>query len=478
MAVATETQWETVIGLEVHAQIQTASKMYCSCPVETLQELAQANKYVCPICLGHPGTLPRPNRQAVVHGLTFALKVGAAITERSVFARKNYFYPDLPKGYQITQFDLPLALGGSIPYWQGQERRSARLTRMHLEEDTAKLFHLEDGTAALDYGRAGVPLMEIVSEPDFRSAEQCVAYLDELRSLLRRLNISEAAMEAGNFRCEPNVSVRPVGSSELRTKTELKNLNSFTKLRRAVEAETARQIGLYESGGEVHQATMRYDEARGVTVPMRLKESSHDYRYFEDPDIPPLVLTPGLLEEARVDLHSSGYELRDIMVHTDGLTHEQAATLIDDDVLYRWYRNCCLDGHAPPEVAKWVVGDLTRLLRDAPLQLEPGALSEVLTLLNGGQLSLPQAREVFREIYASGETAADAMNRLGITGAASSDELEAHCLRAIDANPKSVADYRGGKKTALQSLLGQVMRESRGSADPQQALQTLERLLG
>lgn len=478
MSTAVATKWETVIGLEVHVQLLTASKMYCACAVAETQELAQANQHVCPICLGHPGTLPRPNRQAVVRALSFALKVGASAAERSVFARKNYFYPDLPKGYQISQFDLPLCRGGEIPYWHEGQVRRARLVRAHLEEDTAKLFHLPDGTAALDYNRGGVALLEIVSEPCFESGADCVSYLDELRSLLRRLRISEAAMESGNMRCEPNVSVRPVGSSELRTKTEIKNLNSFQTLRKAVEAEAQRQIALYESGGEVYQATMRFDLERGETIPMRRKETADDYRYFDDPDIPPLLLSPSLFDDARHELRSSSFEDRQAMVLQDGLSAQAAATLADDETLHRFYRACCADGHEPKTVANWVTGELTRLMRETALHIEPGHLSDLLAALGRGELTLPQAKEIFASVYASGRSVAAVIEEAGYGQRASGSELREICQQVIDANAKIVGDIKGGKLTALQALIGQVMKLTRGSASPDEAKALLSELLG
>jgi len=477
MAIDVASTWETVIGLEVHAQISTDTKMYCSCPAVVTSELADANQYVCPVCLGHPGTLPRPNRGAVVRGLTLALKLGSRINERSVFARKNYFYPDLPKGYQISQYDLPLAEGGALPYWHGTRKQEAGLVRIHLEEDTAKLFHQDDGTAILDYNRSGVPLIEIVSLPDFREAAQCVSYLEELRGLLQRLGVSAAAMESGNFRCEPNISVRPRGESELRTKTEIKNLNSFATLRRAIEAEVRRQVELYTAGREVQQATLRYDEARGITVPMRIKETADDYRYFDDPDLPPLVLTKGLLDEAGEDVRASNFELRQMMVEEDKISHEMAATIADDRTVHRFYRLCCKDGHAPAEVAKWVTGELLRLLREAPLKIQPGALSKVLKLLRAGELTLPQARAVFEQVYRTNKAVDVVVEEQGFEQQNGGVDLEKICSAVISDNPQVVADVKSGKTNAVQVLVGAVMKQTRGGADPKEARKLLLKLL-
>jgi aspartyl-tRNA(Asn)/glutamyl-tRNA(Gln) amidotransferase subunit B len=488
--VATAPSWETVIGLEVHAQLAVASKMYCACPAQSSSELSESNRHVCPVCLGHPGALPRPNRMAVLRALTLARKAGCEIAQKCAYSRKNYFYPDLPKGYQISQYDRPLAQGGAIPFWHKGEERRARLVRIHIEEDTAKLFHLDDGGAALDYSRGGIALLELVTRPDFRGAAECVSFLDELRSLLRRLGVSEAAMEAGNMRCEPNVSVRPVGSDELRTKTELKNLNSFVKLRKAVESEVARQIAVYESGGTVYQETLRWDAERNATVAMRRKESADDYRYFDDPDIPPLYVNKALLDEAGQDLRSSAFELRRLMVVEDGLAQATAAALTEDETLYMWYRLCCQDGLLPRTVANWVTGELTRLMREAPLKIEPGDLTALLRLIEGGRITQAQAKSVFEHCYLHGKPPHVAVEELGLPAPVSSSLNVVHsvetvdsalrkaCQAVIDANPKVVADIRAGKAPAVMVLVGQVMKATKGSADPEALRAMLEGLLG
>ena len=477
MGINVATGWQAVIGIEVHTQLSTATKMYCSCPVETTSELEQANRHVCPVCLGHPGTLPRPNRQAVVRILTLAKKLGARLNDHSVFARKNYFYPDLPKGYQISQYELPVAEGGTLPYWHNGQRRSAGLVRLHLEEDTAKLFHQEDGSAELDYNRAGVPLIEIVSKPDFHEPNECVSYLEELRNLLQKLAVSDAAMESGNFRCEPNISVRKQGETELRTKTEIKNLNSFATLRRAVDAEISRQIAMYERGDEVRQATLRYDEARGITIPMRIKETADDYRYFADPDIPPLVLNAKLKAESGETLRASNFELHALMVEEDGLSHELAATIAGDQILHRFYRLACKDGLEPRLVANWVIGDFKRLLGEAPLKIEPGSLSAVLKRLDSGKLTNAQARLVFEAVYRTGKSLDAVIEEQGLDKAGE-HSLDDVCARAISANPAVVADIKGGKTPAVQVLVGYVMRETKGAASPQDARKKLLELLG
>jgi aspartyl-tRNA(Asn)/glutamyl-tRNA(Gln) amidotransferase subunit B len=349
---------------------------------------------------------------------------------------------------------------------------------MHLEEDTAKLFHAEgEGGAILDFNRSSIPLLEIVTEPDFRSGAECISYLEELRTLLQRLGVSNAAMEEGNFRCEPNVSVRPLGERALRTKTELKNLNSFATLRRAVEAEVVRQIALYDKGAPVVQSTMRYDQQLGVTIPMRIKETADDYRYFDDPDIPPLVLDKSMHDEATALQADSGFELRARMVE-QGLGHEQAATIADDEELRRFYDLCVADGHDAREVGKWVTGELLRLMRDAPLTIEPGELSAVLLLLHERRLTLMQAREVFEEAYRHGRTVASVVEAKAFGGPHTSDELRSECLDVIASNPKVVDDIRGGKLSALQVLVGQVMKRTRGAVKADDARDMLTELLG
>jgi aspartyl-tRNA(Asn)/glutamyl-tRNA(Gln) amidotransferase subunit B len=374
------------------------------------------------------------------------------------------------------------------------EAKRARLVRMHLEEDTAKLFHGEGGAgipareeadknvrptgALLDFSRSGIPLLEIVTEPDFRGGAECISYLEELRTLLRRLGVSAAEMESGNFRCEPNVSVRHKGESTLRTKTELKNLNSFATLRRAVEAEVARQIGMYDKGEDVVQSTMRYDQQLGVTIPMRLKETADDYRYFDDPDIPPLVLDGSMYDEAQLAAaNESGFEMRSRLV-SQGLAHEHAATIADDEELRRFYELCVADRHDPREVAKWVTGELTRLMREAPLSIEPGELSAVLKQLDEKKLTLMQAREVFEQSYREGRSVAAIVEEKAFGGAHTEDELRSECMEVLADNPKVVDDIRGGKVSAMQVLIGQVMKRTRGSVKPEDARRVLGELLG
>jgi len=291
--------YEAVIGLEIHAQVSTQSKQYCRCASVNPREIAEANQHICPVCLGHPGVLPVLNRESVLRALTLGARLGSQTTTRSIFARKNYFYPDLPKGYQITQYQTPLLSGGRLEFVLDGEMHSTELERAHLEEDTAKIFYLPSGEVYLDYNRSGIPLLEIVTRPTIHSPEEAVAFLEELRQVLRRLGISQASMEEGNFRCEPNISVRPRGSSELRTKTEVKNLNSYATLSKALSYEIERQTEVWESGGEVAAQTLRWDDAAQRTVPMRVKETQADYRYFDEPDLPPLVVRNEETEEAR-----------------------------------------------------------------------------------------------------------------------------------------------------------------------------------
>jgi aspartyl-tRNA(Asn)/glutamyl-tRNA(Gln) amidotransferase subunit B len=352
--------WEAVIGLELHAQLRTESKQYCACPVMFTNDPADANRYVCPICLGHPGVLPMLNRKSVGLALRLAIAAGATVNRRNVFARKNYFYPDLPKGYQISQYEAPLAEGGELPYYTAQARaesargggamiadadaRMARFTRMHLEEDTAKSYHLPDGRSIVDFNRSGIPLIEIVTQPDFRNADDAIAYLEEIRLTMIYLGVSDANMELGQMRCEPNVSVRRVGEAELRTKTEIKNLNSFALLKKAVEYEIERQTHEWESGGRVLPQTMRWDDdasgfdgRTGATVAMRTKETADDYRYFDEPDLPPLIVTDAMLADAARFSYLTAFMLRRRLMEEDGLSEYDARNIAAIPSNFDWY---------------------------------------------------------------------------------------------------------------------------------------------
>lgn len=489
-------EFEAVIGMEIHAQVKTRRKQFCSCPAENTREISEANRNVCPICLGHPGVLPVLNKEAVRLALLFGVRIGSQISMRSLFARKNYFYPDLPKGYQITQYHTPLLVGGKIEYFFEGELRTAKLERAHLEEDTAKIFYLPDGTAFLDYNRAGIPLLEVVTEPVFRSSKEVIAFLEELRLILRMLGISDANMEEGNFRCEPNVSVRPVGSEELLTKTEIKNLNSFAALAKALDYEIERQIATWRSGGTVQRATLRWNETKEKTSAMRVKETQADYRYFDEPDLPPLVLTSEDVEQAREKVRSferhivwDGVEYSfpvgaaramHFLVSVAGLSVSDARILASEPKYFSLFTklySLTLDAR---EASIWVLQEYrprAAASRVDELKISAEQIAELIRLRKEKILTMAQAREVFARAALSGEQVSDVIRECGFTSKVSQDELTRICEKVIETNDKVVQDIRRGKVAALKVLLGAVMRETHGSADALQAEEILRNLL-
>jgi len=487
-------EYEAVIALEIHAHLKTARKQYCDCPVVNTREIAGANRYVCPVCLGHPGVLPVLNRESVVLAMMLGIRLGADIARHSIFARKHYFYPDLPKGYQITQYQTPLVEGGELEYLADGEMRAAQLERAHLEEDTAKIFYQDDGSILLDYNRAGVPLLEIVTKPVFHCADEAVAYAEELRQVLRRLGVSDANMEEGSFRCEPNISVRRAGSSELRTKCEIKNLNSFAVIRKALEAEITRQIALYEEGSEVQHCTLRWDEEHAVTVPSRIKETQADYRYFDEPDLPPLVLTDDDFAEARERYEDAVFTLkwkgeeqrfapgtaqltRFLLDNTDLRESEIAVLLDDEDALRLLLAGSEISG-AFRECANWVLMEYRPRRAEAEGYVTPQHIADIVALRADAKLNSTQAKEVFGLCFEQGVSAAEAVAKLGFDQVVSDSDLQDICSQVIAGNEKIVSDIRKGKKQAVRALLGQVMKLTRGKAKPDEAMAELKRQLG
>ncbi|MCD6282638.1 Asp-tRNA(Asn)/Glu-tRNA(Gln) amidotransferase subunit GatB [bacterium] len=487
-------EYEAVIALEIHAHLKTARKQYCDCPVVNTRELADANRYVCPVCLGHPGVLPVLNRESVILAMMLGIRLHADIARHSIFARKHYFYPDLPKGYQITQYQTPLVEGGELEFLVDGEMRTAQLERAHLEEDTAKIFYQDDGSILLDYNRAGVPLLEIVTKPVFRSAAEAVAYAEELRQVLRKLGVSDANMEEGSFRCEPNISVRPVGSDELRTKCEIKNLNSFAVIRKSLDAEIARQIALYEDDGEVQHCTLRWDEEHARTVPMRIKETQADYRYFDEPDLPPLVLTDDDFAEARRRYESAMFTLewdgkehrfapgtarltRFFLDNTELRESEVAVLLEDEDALRLLFASNEISG-AFRECANWVLMEYRPRRAEAEGNITPQHIADIVALRADAKLNSTQAKEVFALCFERGISASDAVSELGFDQVVSESDLQEICAQVIADNDKIIADIRKGKEQAVRALLGQVMKLTRGKAKPDEALAELKRQLG
>lgn len=464
-------EYEAVIGLEVHAQLKTASKIFCSCPTTFGSE---PNTQTCPVCTGMPGSLPVLNRRAVELALRLALATHSKIASVSLFARKNYFYPDLPKGYQISQYELPLARGGwvEIPKEDGGKKRIG-LIRIHMEEDAGKLLHDEtEPWSYVDFNRTGVPLLEIVTEPDIRSPREAVEYLRMLRSILRYLEICDGDMEKGSLRCDANVSIRPKGSQAFGTRTEVKNMNSFRHVERALSYEIERQRRVLEEGGEVVQETRLWDPQRGVTVPMRGKEEAHDYRYFPDPDLVPLVIPEEWIEEVRRSLPELPLQRKERFVSQYGIPEYDAGLLTSSKALADYYERCVELFPEPKQVSNWVMGELLRLLNEAgkePEQcpLPPEDLAELLDLVKDGTISGKIAKEVFEEMFHTGRKARQIVKERGLEQITDEAFLKEVVLKVLSEHPQEVDAYRKGKEKLLGFFVGQVMKATRGKANPQ-----------
>ena len=485
------TDFEAVIGLEVHAQVHTRSKMFCACSAEYAS--TEPNTHVCPVCLGMPGAMPVMNWAAVEAVVKTALALNCSIPEHSKFDRKNYHYPDLMKGYQISQYDMPLSLGGRLSIDVDGVQKDIRVTRVHLEEDTARLLHRDDGTGGyslVDVNRSGVPLMEIVSEPDARSGAEAGAYLRKLQQILRYLGVSHADMEKGSMRCEPNISLRPAGQAELANyKVEIKNLNSFRAVERAVAFEIERQAALLLRGERPPQETRGWDEDRGVTFSQRSKEFAHDYRYFPEPDLPPMVISARVVEGLRAGLPELPDAKRARFEQDYGLTLYEANLLSETPPRADYFESVAssLGAHdsalSTVEAAKlasnWVSGDLARLLNESNQEItetkvRPEALAEMIAMVRSGAITGRVAKDVIVEMFETGKTAQEIVGDSGRTQIADADELRPVVIRVMEANAQAVDDYRGGKEAALKRLLGAVMKESQGRANPQLAEQLLK----
>ena len=489
-------QYETVIGLEVHVQLDTRSKMFCACPAD--YQTADPNTRTCPVCLGLPGALPVINRRAVEFTMMTGLALNCSIPEYAKFDRKNYPYPDLMKGYQISQYDLPLALDGYVEIDGdpsiGHTQRRIGVERVHLEEDVAKMQHFPDGDGGqgyslVDVNRSGVPLMEIVSKPDLRSPEEAHQYLTSLHSLVQFLGVSTANMQDGNFRCDANVSIRPVGSDTFGTRTEIKNVNSFRSVFQALEFEVERQQRVVEGGGQVVQETRGWVEEREVTVSQRSKEYAHDYRYFPEPDLPPLNIGRDWVAQLEASLPELAPQRKARFIADYGLSEYDADLLTNTRATADYFEAALSirDAARSPdtamdsakEVANWILGDLSRLLnqdhRDiAASPVTPTGLSDLLRLIADGTLSISLAKTVLEEMYASGGDAAGIVEEKGLAQISDTSAIEAAVAEAIVANPKAVADYLDGKENAARFLMGQVMRITKGQAQPDLALRLVQ----
>jgi len=471
---AVATRYEVVVGLEVHAQVLTQSKMFCSCSTDYLT--APPNSNTCPVCLGLPGSLPVINRRAVEGTIRTALALNCEIPEFSKFDRKNYFYPDLPKGYQISQYDLPFSRNGHLEFDVKGEGRRCGITRVHLEEDTGKLLHagaIEEAQSSLvDFNRAGVPLMEIVSEPDLRSADEARQYVVELRAILQYLGINNGDMESGQLRCDANVSLRPVGRAEFGTKVEIKNMNSFRAIHRAIEYEITRQTEVLDSGGRLVQETRGWNDARGLTVSQRTKEFAEDYRYFPEPDLPPLEVSRAWVDEIRAGLPELPAARRLRFTTSYGLTAYDASLLTSSKPMAGFFEETVRMGAPAKAAANWILGDFSRLLNADRKEIEqssikPKHLQELIELIDSGVISGKMAKETFVVMYRETDPGPALTALKGSSQISGDAELEAIAAQVIAENAQSVADFKAGKERALKFLIGQGMKISKGRANPQ-----------
>ena len=469
-------QYEAVIGLEIHAQLLTDSKAFCGC---STRFGAPPNTQVCPVCLGMPGVLPVLNKRAVEFAIKMAFATNCEINPKSVFSRKNYFYPDLPKGYQISQYDEPLTKSGYIDIDVNGTKKRIGITRIHMEEDAGKLLHgetYEDSDYSfVDLNRAAVPLIEIVSEPDMRSSDEAVEYLKALRDILVYLEICDGNMEEGSFRCDANVSVRPIGEKKLGTKAELKNINSFRFIQRAIEYEIKRQIEVIEEGGRIIQETRLFDSDKGITISMRSKEEAHDYRYFPEPDLLPLEIDAEWIDEIRRNLPELPAQKRERFVNEYGIPQYDADVLTSSKALANYYEGCVKFYNKPKVISNWVMGELLRLLKEggrdisqsSSFKIHPEALAKLLNMIDSSAISSKIAKEVLEEMYKTGKDPDAVVKEKGVVQISDEDTL----IKAIDdvlsKNPKEVSDYKEGREKLFGFFVGQVMKATKGQANPQ-----------
>ena len=484
--------FEVVIGLEVHAQLSTESKMFCACSSE--YQDAAPNTVVCPVCMGMPGVLPVINRKAVEHVIRTGLALGCDIASYTKFDRKNYPYPDLMKGYQISQYDLPIASNGTMQIEVDGAQRNAGITRVHLEEDVAKLMHrtegFGEGYSLLDINRAGVPLMEIVGEPDLRSPEEARAYLVRLHSILQYIGTSSANMEEGNFRCDANISVRPAGEQELGTKVEIKNMNSFRSVFGALEYEAKRQVEVIKSGGRIVQETRGWVEDESVTVSQRVKEGASDYRYFPEPDLPPLRISSGWVSEIQDTLPELPHKRKSRFVSQLGLPEYDAGLLTAARSTADYFEEVLDSAPGGSEVSEqfakavsnWMLGEMARLLNQSgqhvsEVKIAPAQVAELQSMVDDSTLSSTMAKAVFEKMFETGQPPRQIAESEGLVQISDSDAVEAVVLEAIAANPDPVNDYLSGRQQAMGFLVGQVMKATRGKANPRMASQMVREQL-
>jgi len=480
-------EFEPVIGLEVHAELRTRSKMFCSCAVVDSTSAAP-NTAVCPVCSAMPGALPVVNQMAVEYGIRVALALECEVQHTSIFARKNYFYPDLPKGYQISQYEQPLAINGKLIIRMSDGERTIRVRRVHLEEDTGKLTHVErsgQSYSLVDLNRAGVPLLEMVSEPDLHSAEEACAYGESLRDILRYLGVNSGDMEKGVIRFEANVSVRPKGTTELGTRTEVKNLNSFRALKRSIEYEIARQSKIIEAGGIVEQETLGWNDARGETYSQRSKEDAHDYRYFPEPDLPPLEIENSWIESIRKDLPELPRARYLRFIKDYALTEYDTARLTVEKEIADYFETAVknLASNIPAKtIANWMLGDFFSLMNQnnltvGQLKVRPEALSRLVKIVFDGDINPSSAKEVLTEMFASGKEAAEIIEARGFKQVSDESLISNLVKEVLAENPKEVQSYKAGKAGIANFLFGEVMKKAAGKANPKVVRTELDKQL-
>ena len=477
-------QYEAVIGLETHIQVRTQSKMFCSC---ANRFGAEPNTLVCPVCMGYPGVLPVPNREAIRQTVRAGLMTRCKIASYSKFDRKSYFYPDMPKNYQISQYDLPFCEHGGIDLegtgFSGAPlpRKTIGITRIHLEEDVAKLTHFGH-VSGVDYNRAGVPLMEVVSEPDMRSADEAYAYLTNLKEIIRFGGIGDCDMEKGQMRCDVNISLRPVGETKFGTKIELKNLNSFRAVHRAIDYEIARQAEILDAGGTIRQETRGWNDDRGESYLMRTKESANDYRYFPDPDLMPVAFDEKELAELAASLPELPAAIRRRFVADYAVSEYDAGVLTAEPELAAYFDRAARAAKNPKAAANWIITELLRLLGEektplAECKVKPEQLAALTDLVGSGAINGKTAKEVFAEVFATGKDPKAIIEAKGLAQLSDAGAIGEVVAQALAANPKQVAEYKSGNEKVIQYLMGQVMRLSRGRANPQVVMAELKKQL-